>query len=296
PKKKAVPQHVVSKAYKASLHRRINPDRSLSAVAKKIETKAFDGVPEAQHDLGAIYIAGRGNIRQNLKRAVFWFTEAANNGVANAKYNLGVLYHQGLGVSEDLDKAISLYEAASEMGHPEAQYNLGIANIEGIGMPYNPNNAARYFESAARHDVVEAAYNLGLIYENGLLGETQPDIALTWYKYAADAGSQEAKSAMRQLASSLGVSVEDISRIIENVKRSHTSFSNARDKQSLIARTQNELMRRGFYPGPVDGMLGPMTRNSIETFQHAANLYVDGEPSIELLQYLKASTNYSQYQ
>ncbi len=290
------PQRVVNEAYKVSLRRRIKPDRGLTDVAKKIETQAFEGVPEAQHDMGAIYIAGRGAVKQDLDRAVFWFQEAANNGVANAKYNLGVLYHQGLGVPSNLNKAISLYKAAAEIGHPEAQYNLGIANIEGIGVPYNPGNAAKYFDSAAGKGVVEAAYNLGLIYENGLLGEAQPDVALTWYKYAADAGSPEAKSAMQQLASSLGVGLEDISRIIDNVKRSHTSFSNAHDRQSLIASTQGELMRRGLYPGPVDGMLGPMTRNAIESFQKSANIQTDGKPSIELLQYLKASTNYSQYQ
>ncbi len=290
------PRRVVDESYKLSLRRRINPDPALSDVAKKIEQQAFEGVPEAQHDMGAYYIAGRGKVKQNLERAVFWFQEASNNGVANAKYNLGVLYHQGVGVPSDLGKAISLYKEAAELGHPEAQYNLGIANIEGIGVPYNPGNAAQYFEGAARNGVVEAAYNLGLIYENGLLGEAQPDVALTWYKNAADAGSPEAKSAMRQLASSLGVGVEDITRIIENVKRSHTSFSNAHDRQTLISNTQSELMRRGLYPGPVDGMLGPMTRTAIENFQRSANLSADGEPSIELLQYLKASTNYSQYQ
>ncbi len=292
----AAPKHVADEAYKISLRKRIKPDPNLSDIAKKIEKKAFEGVPEAQHDMGAIYVAGKGTVKRDLKRAVFWFQEAANNGVANAKYNLGVLYHQGLGVPANLSKAISLYKEAAKMGHPEAQYNLGIANIEGIGVPYNPSNAAKYFESAAKQGVVEAAYNLGLIYENGLLGEAQPDIALTWYKYAADRGSPEAKAAMKQLASSLGVSLEDITRIIENVKRSHTSFANAHDEKSLIASTQSELMRRGLYPGPVDGMLGPMTRNAIKSFQKSANLQVDGKPSIELLQYLKASTNYSQYQ
>lgn len=292
----AAPIIIVDQAYKASLKRRISSDNRLSDVAKKIETQAFEGVPEAQHDMGAIYVAGHGKIKPDLKRAVFWFREAADNGIGNAKYNLGVLYHQGLGVDADLDKAISLYKEAADSGHAEAQYNLGIANIEGIGVPYNPGNAAQYFEKAANQGVVEAAYNLGLIHENGLLGEAQPDIALTWYKHAADKGSPEAQSAMEQLALSIGVGIDDISRIIENVRRSHTSFSDAQDKQSLISRTQGELMRRGLYPGPVDGVLGPMTRSAIEGFQKSANLQTDGEPSIELLQYLKASSNYSQYQ
>ncbi len=292
----AVPQRVIDNAYKAALKRRIKPDPNLTDKAKQIERKAFEGVPEAQHDMGAIYVSGHGNIERDLDRAITWFQEAANNGVANAKYNLGVLYHQGMGVTASLDKAMELYIEAADMGHPEAQYNLGIANIEGIGVPYNPQKAAQYFEKAAKQNITEAAYNLGLIHENGLLGQQKPDIALTWYKHAADAGSPEAQSAMEQLAASLGVGMDDINRIIENVKKSDTSFPNIQDSKSLISRTQNELMRRGLYPGPVDGVMGPMTRNAIEAFQKAANLDVTGETSVELLQYLSASSNYSKFQ
>lgn len=292
----AVPQRVIDNAYKAALKRRIKPDPNLTDKAKKIENKAFEGVPEAQHDMGAIYVSGHGNIKQDLDRAIIWFQEAADNGVSNAKYNLGVLYHQGMGVTENLKTAMQLYTEAANMGHPEAQYNLGIANIEGIGVPYNPQKAAQFFEKAARQNITEAAYNLGLIHENGLLGQQKPDIALTWYKHAADNGSPEAQSAMEQLAASLGVGMDDINRIIENVKKSNTSFPEIQDNKSLISKTQNELMRRGLYPGPVDGVMGPMTRNAIEAFQKAANLNVTGEASVELLQYLSASSNYSKFQ
>ena len=244
--------------------------------------------------MGALYVAGHDNVKQNLPRAVQWFQEAANNGISNAKYNLGVLYHQGMGVDKNLDKAMQLYTQAADLGHPEAQYNLGIANIEGIGVPYNPQKAAYYFKQAAQHNITEAAYNLGLIYENGLLGEAKPDIALTWYKQAADAGSPEAQSAMHELATSLGVGMDDINRIIENVKKSNANFPEAIDEKALIAKTQGELMRRGLYPGPVDGVMGPMTRNAIEAFQKAANLETTGKASTELLQYLSASSGYSQ--
>ncbi|MGH1403693.1 MAG: peptidoglycan-binding protein [Alphaproteobacteria bacterium] len=292
--KPAIVQNNNNQAYINALKGRIAPDNSLTDIAKKIETQAFNGVPEAQHDLGAIYVAGHGQIKQNLGRAVFWFTEAANNNIANAKYNLGVLYHQGLGVEQSISRAISLYSEAADLDHPEAQYNLGIAYIEGIGVPYTPSRAARYFEQAANHGVVEAAYNLGLIYENGLLGETQPDLALSWYKSAADQGSPEAQSALDQLATSLGIDIEDVNRIVENMQRNHAIYSNQPSSQAgnnTIARIQEELMRRGLYPGPVDGMTGPMTRNAIENFQSAAGLSITGEASEELLGYLKASAS-----
>lgn len=283
-------------AYISSLKRRISPDPNLSDIAKKIENQAFEGIPEAQHDMGALYVAGHGQVKQDLDRAVFWFTEASQNGIANAKYNLGVLNHQGMGVPQNIDNAMALYKDAADLGHPEAQYNLGIANIEGIGVPYNPKNAAYYFEKAADQGVTEAAYNLGLIYENGLLGQPQPEEALTWYKIASDAGSPEAQSALEQLANSLGIRVEDVKRIVDKVRSSSktTSVQAAQNGSYLVSEIQGELMRRGLYPGPVDGMVGPMTKSAIQTFQQAANLNVTGQPSNELLNYLRSTSQYVQ--
>lgn len=280
--------------YKEALRQRISPDPNLPEIAKKIERKAFDGVPEAQHDMGAIYVSGHAQIQQNLDRAILWFKEAASNGVANAKYNLGVLYHQGMGVREDLGEAMRLYDQAAGMNHPEAQYNLGIANIEGIGVAYNPQKAARYFENAAHQGVTEAAYNLGLIYENGLLGEPQPDQALMWYQNAADQGSPEAKAALQQLADNLGIGLEDVSRIVDKLRAASPTIKpqSNNDYQALVSNIQQELMRRSLYPGPVDGVNGPMTENAIRSFQSAANLDVNGIPTRELLSYMQSSSGY----
>ncbi len=195
------------------LKKSMRPDATLPAAAQSIESKAYDGTPEAQHDLAAIYTAGQGGVRQDYERAAFWFGQAANRGIPNAQYNLGVLYHQGLGVKTDINKAIDLYKQAASAGHPEAQYNLGIAYIEGIGVPYDARKAADNFESAAGKGVAEAAYNLGLIYENGLLGKAQPDVALKWYKSAADAGNPEAKEALAELAKNLNIKPEELNRV-----------------------------------------------------------------------------------
>ncbi len=208
----------------AGLSDRIAPDATLPAAIKQLESQAFAGVPEAQHDLAAIYTAGNSQVTQNFEKAALWFREAADNKVANASYNLGVLYHQGLGVEKDLDRALYWYREAAKLGHPEAQYNLGISYIEGIGSEYDAALAAAFFESAANQGVAEAAYNLGLIYENGLLGKAaKTEDALLWYKIAADHGNAEAKAALQQLASALKIDSKDIGSITDRMQATYQS-------------------------------------------------------------------------
>lgn len=198
---------------------RMAPDAALPASIAKLQDQAYLGVAEAQHDLAAIYTAGRGGVTQNFEKAAFWFREAADNDIANAAYNLGVLYHQGLGVEKDLDHAIYWYRDAAALGHPEAQYNLGIAHIEGIGTEYNAPLAAAFFESAANAGVVEAAYNLGLIYENGLIGNAvRNEDALLWYDISAKGGNADAKAALQQLSSSMQIGNDGISKVVERMQ------------------------------------------------------------------------------
>ena len=279
----------------------IKPDSALPDVVKAIEAQAFEGVAEAQHDLAAIYTAGHGGAKQDYKRAAFWFEQAAAGGIGNAAYNLGVLHHQGLGVKADLEKAIGWYKNAAANGHPEAQYNLGIAYIEGIGVPYDAEKASGYFTSAAKNNIMEAAYNLGLIYENGLLGDAEPDKALAWYKTAADQGSPEARQALEQLAKSLNVSVSDVNGLADSIKGTNSSQNAASasaastapepvaNEQLVIAQIQEYLMRMGLYPGPADGITGPLTQDAIRSYQRLHNLNPDGTASDLLLSHMLAN-------
>ncbi len=280
----------------------LNPDPSLPEPVKKIEKQAFEGGASAQHDLAAIYTAGYGGVKQNYEKASFWFRKAADQGVANACYNLGVLYHQGLGVNQNIDEAIKWYKEAASLGHPEAQYNLGIAYIEGIGVSYDPQKAADYFEKAASQQIMEAAYNLGLIHENGLLGKLSQEEALLWYKTAADWGSAEARGAMEQLAKSLNIKPEEIDRLVDlaNAKKpaGKTGAGNSNDLhkkkpvvpagQAVVAQIQAQLMDLGLYPGPADGAFGPLTRDAIRTYQRMNGLGINGEANEDLLIHMLA--------
>ncbi len=294
----SVAKAIANEKSDAPLSERGQPDASLPAAVQNIEKQAFAGNAEAQHDLAAIYTAGQGGVAQNFEKAAFWFKEASAQNIGNARYNLGVLNHQGLGTERDLDKALYWYREAAKLGHAEAQYNLGIAHIEGIGTDYDPKLAAAFFERAANNGIMEAAYNLGLIYENGLLGEPKADEALLWYSIAAKQGSSDAQSAMEQLAKTLQIGMDDIDNLVERMQQINQSVKGRRagpqgeensasvsvnSNQAMVAQIQEYLMLTGSYSGPADGINGPQTEQAIKEFQAANNLPVTGKPTSALL-------------
>ncbi len=306
---------------------RVKADSKLPAAVKAIETKAFAGDAEAQHDLAAIYTAGHAGVKTNYIKASEWFTEAAHNGIANAQYNLAVLYHQGLGVKQDTKKAIELYRVAAAGNHPEAQYNLGIAHIEGIGADYNPQIAAYYFQKAAAGGVVEAAYNLGLIQENGLLGEAQPDEAVFWYTLAANRGNAQASEALEQLTKQLDLSKAQVDQIFDRLsaqkpeylkslgvdaKAAKAAENKAVEKAVpaakaravsekpvpvaapafdpvIVAQIQEQLIRLGLYSGSADGTSDAATQDAVKSYQSMNKLKVDGKPTEDILVHMLAS-------
>lgn len=61
-------------------------------------------------------------------------------------------------------------------------------------------------------------------------------------------------------------------------------FARRRPQQmSLEAEVQQKLSDLGYYSGPVDGRMGPLTARGIRSFQQANGMPVDGMPSPELL-------------
>jgi len=58
--------------------------------------------------------------------------------------------------------------------------------------------------------------------------------------------------------------------------------------RAVVAEIQQHLSSLGYDPGPADGVYGPRTGNAIATYQNDESTVVDGEPSIALLEALRA--------
>ena len=73
---------------------------------------------------------------------------AADQGDANAQFNLGCMYDNGHGVAQDDSAAMKWFRMAADQGHAQAQYNLGLMYYQGQGVPQNTSEALRWFHKA----------------------------------------------------------------------------------------------------------------------------------------------------
>jgi len=64
---------------------------------------AKKGNPDAQRNLGIMYQYGEG-VKIDLKKAVDWYTKAANQGESSSQATLGDMYLNGVGLKKILPK------------------------------------------------------------------------------------------------------------------------------------------------------------------------------------------------
>ncbi|MEW6560686.1 MAG: tetratricopeptide repeat protein, partial [Pseudomonadota bacterium] len=101
----------------------------------QVQSQAKLGNAHAQDVLGNCYEGGWGGLSQDLAQAASWFRKAADQGDADAQYNLGVMYANGQGVPQDYAQAASWFRKAADQGYAAAQNNLGIMYANGQGVP-----------------------------------------------------------------------------------------------------------------------------------------------------------------
>ncbi|MFK5041791.1 tetratricopeptide repeat protein, partial [Glaesserella parasuis] len=78
--------------------------------------------------------------QQNYQAAFPIFKEFAEQGDASSQFNLGLMFSNGDGVSQDYHQAAKWYQKAAEQGYAKAQAMLG--GMYGLGQGVRQNGAA----------------------------------------------------------------------------------------------------------------------------------------------------------
>src|SRR6516165_10548620 len=150
-----------------------------------------EGNAEAMFNLGLLYANGQG-VTQDYVRAREWYEKAAEKGFPSAMGNLGVLYANGQGVTQDYVRAREWYKKAADEGNAEAMFNLGLLYANGQGVTQDYVRAREWYEKAAEKGFPSAMGNLGVLYHNGQ-GIAQDYVrARAWYEKAAANGNATA--------------------------------------------------------------------------------------------------------
>ncbi len=199
----------------------------------------------------------------------------AEEGDAEAQFNLGILYDLGQGVAQSKARAAAWYGSSAGQGFAAAQYNLAVMLANGEGVPRNGVLAYALFDLAAADDPEAAEQRDAMA--RGLAAE-EIDEALR----VADRAREDA--AARYLAQALGAALAAQPEPEPGRKRASAGPSRA-----LVRTVQEALTALGYDPGAADGMIGSRTRAAVRAFQADADLGVDGQVSEPLLRRLQAA-------
>lgn len=168
---------------------------NFAGAMKELGPLAEGGLAEAQFYVGLMYDNGDGVV-QDYRKAIDWYTKAADQGFALAESNLGVIYEIGGTVDRDLKKAEQLYLKAAEQGDASAQHNLAAMYYVGRGddIPRNYEKALKWYKASADQGDAASQKDLGRMYEFGQVVDTDYAEAYKWYALSAEAGNEQAQS------------------------------------------------------------------------------------------------------
>ena len=83
----------------------------------------------------------------DYKAAYAKWHDLAEQGDANAQFNLGLMYHSGLQVAFDEQKAVYWYQRAAEGGNQLAQEYMAIGYQEGwFGLPHDAAKSHYWYQ------------------------------------------------------------------------------------------------------------------------------------------------------
>lgn len=159
-------------------------DESDAGRITELSAMAKQGNAQAQFNLATCYLVAR-----NYQLAAFWYQKAAGLGLAEAQFNLGVLFSDGKGVARNLQQAVFWYRKAAEQGFLYAQFNLAECYDQGNGVAPDAQQAVSWYRKAAAQGDAAASFALGVSYYEGKGVVRDVDQAKIWFGKARELAS-----------------------------------------------------------------------------------------------------------
>jgi len=119
-----------------------------------------EGNADAACDLGSLYYTGRAG-EQNYAKAVEYYTVGAQRGSRQAQENLGYCYYYGRSVEKDYKKAFHYFALGAFDGHLRSLYKIGDMYRNGYYVEKNEVEAYRIYRACAESMTDQAAPLVG---------------------------------------------------------------------------------------------------------------------------------------
>ena len=136
---------------------------------------------------------------KDYAKAMKYYLYAAEKNNDVAQCQIGTMYRNGEGVTQDNSIAMKWYLKSAEQGNVLAQFGLGSMYYLGQGVPKDYAEAFKWYHKAAEQGKDSAMWTVALCYENGTGVEKNIDKAVYWYKKGAEKGDADCKEALKRL-------------------------------------------------------------------------------------------------
>jgi serine/threonine-protein kinase len=152
-------------------------------------------------NLGLMYENGTG-VTEDAARAAALYEKGCDRANATACYNLGLLYAGGKGVTKDEARAAALYEKGCDGDQPKSCTNLGLLYERGDGVSKDEARAVALYEQGCDGGNGVGCNNLGAMYEKGRGVPTDRATAIGFYRQGCKLGSSVACDRLKRLGES----------------------------------------------------------------------------------------------
>ena len=197
-----------------------------------LQRRASEGDPVAMYCMGEIDFQV---LPTNVSRALDLFQKSADAGYPQAQATIGALFLKGLPgiLDRDPDKGVSLLSEAVRAKSLTARFNLGMAYYNGDGVSQDSVKAAQWLQVAEKQNFAEAQYVLGRLLTEG--DENLPKNLSQGVHFLRKAAGQNHKLAKSYLEK-LGSQGSDHATELRNNSDSPESPSMGDDERIQLAR------------------------------------------------------------
>lgn len=136
---------------------------------------------------------------KDYAKAMKYYLYAAEKNNDVAQCQIGTMYRNGEGVTQNNSIAMKWYLKSAEQGNMLAQFCLGAMYYLGQGVAKDYAEAFKWYHKAAEQGEDSAMWSVALCYENGTGVEKNIDKAVYWYKKGAEKGETNCKEALTRL-------------------------------------------------------------------------------------------------
>ena len=136
---------------------------------------------------------------KDYAKAMKYYLYAAEKNNDVAQCQIGTMYRNGEGVTQNNSIAMKWYLKSAEQGNVLAQFCLGAMYYIGQGVAKDYAEAFKWYHKAAEQGKDSAMWSVALCYEDGTGVEKNIDKAVYWYKKGAEKGDADCKYALKRL-------------------------------------------------------------------------------------------------